>query len=339
MRDHMNVERLSRAEGALWGQCAGDALGSVVEFSSADDIREAYPEGLHDLIASPVHGTLPGQLTDDSELAFALADSLIAGGPEGYDPERAASEYLAWWTSNPFDCGGTIAQAVGAMAGAALRGTSLAQAAERQANLSSQANGALMRHVSLGIWGWDLPEDYLAAVVRQDTRLTHPHPACQEASTVYVLAIAGSIRDGFDGPAAWRAAVDWHRRFGQESTVRTCLLQAEDRLPDRFGGWVLYALQNAFYQALHAESVSAGIEATVMHGEDADTNACIAGALLAATRGHGAIPTSWRDIMASCLPDAGSPRPRPGVYWPRRVPELARGLVQAGGSVAAALRV
>ncbi len=45
----VSAERLSRAEGALWGECAGDALGSVVEFLSAADVRAAFPEGLRDL--------------------------------------------------------------------------------------------------------------------------------------------------------------------------------------------------------------------------------------------------------------------------------------------------
>ncbi|MCL5967242.1 MAG: ADP-ribosylglycohydrolase family protein [Firmicutes bacterium] len=332
----VSAERLSRAEGALWGECAGDALGSVVEFLSAADVRAAFPEGLRDLIASPVHGTQAGQPTDDSELAFALADSLIIRGPEGYHPETAASQYLSWWTSNPFDCGHTIAQAVTAMADAARRGESLARAAGRQAKAESQANGALMRHVSLGIWGWDLPEDHLLAAVREDTCLTHPHRVCQEASTAFALAVAGSIREGWDGEAAWRAALGWHRRSGEEYAVRSCLEQAVVRPPDTFGGWVLNALQNAFYQATHAPTLLAGIEATVMQGADADTNACVAGALLGAIHGHTAIPASWRDVMTSCRPDRDSPRARPPVYWPRRVPDLARDLLQAGEAVASA---
>ncbi len=37
-------------------------------------------------------------------------------------------------------------------------------------------------------------------------------------------------------------------------------------------GWVLVALQNAFYQLLHAPSLRDGVVATVMLGGDTDTN-------------------------------------------------------------------
>ncbi|MDT9547725.1 MAG: ADP-ribosylglycohydrolase family protein, partial [Chlorobium phaeovibrioides] len=33
----------SRAQGCLLGQFAGDALGSLVEFQSPDEIRRSYP--------------------------------------------------------------------------------------------------------------------------------------------------------------------------------------------------------------------------------------------------------------------------------------------------------
>lgn len=38
-----------RAQGCLLGQLAGDALGSLVEFQSPEDIRCRYPHGLREL--------------------------------------------------------------------------------------------------------------------------------------------------------------------------------------------------------------------------------------------------------------------------------------------------
>ena len=40
---------LARAQGCLLGQLAGDALGSLVEFQSPEEIRQAYPNGVREL--------------------------------------------------------------------------------------------------------------------------------------------------------------------------------------------------------------------------------------------------------------------------------------------------
>jgi ADP-ribosylglycohydrolase len=45
----MNKQKLSRAQGCLLGQLAGDALGSLVEFQSPDEIRQSYSNGVREL--------------------------------------------------------------------------------------------------------------------------------------------------------------------------------------------------------------------------------------------------------------------------------------------------
>ncbi|WP_148926151.1 ADP-ribosylglycohydrolase family protein [Stutzerimonas stutzeri] len=61
-----------------------------------------------------VWGILAGQPTDDGELALTLARSLIQTGQ--YDTERAATAYVEWLKSKPFDVGNTTRQALtGAM--------------------------------------------------------------------------------------------------------------------------------------------------------------------------------------------------------------------------------
>jgi ADP-ribosylglycohydrolase len=40
---------VNRAQGCLLGQLAGDALGSLVEFQSPEEIRRNYPEGVREL--------------------------------------------------------------------------------------------------------------------------------------------------------------------------------------------------------------------------------------------------------------------------------------------------
>jgi ADP-ribosylglycohydrolase len=96
---------------------------------------------------------------------------------------------------------------------------------------------------------------------------------------------------------------------------------------------VLIALQNAFYQALHAATFEDGLVATVMGGGDTDTNAAIAGALLGALHGARAVPAQWRQMVLTCRPQHGAPgvqQPRPPVVWPVDALQVAEQLLVAG---------
>lgn len=139
---------LSRAQGALLGQLAGDALGSLVEFKSPEAITATYPDGVRDLADGGTWTTLAGQPTDDSELALALAGTLVDAGT--YSEEAAAGAYGNWYASGPFDIGETTRRAFSPAAVALGRGENPAAAAREAANRDSQANGALMRISPLG---------------------------------------------------------------------------------------------------------------------------------------------------------------------------------------------
>ena len=68
-RDFLDIDLLSRAQGCLLGQLAGDSLGSLVEFRSQIDIRREYPKGVRQLADGGTWNTIAGQPTDDSEMA------------------------------------------------------------------------------------------------------------------------------------------------------------------------------------------------------------------------------------------------------------------------------
>jgi ADP-ribosylglycohydrolase len=92
---------LDRAQGCLLGQLAGDALGSLVEFQTPEQIRREYPSGIRELADGGTWNTIAGQPTDDSEMALLLACMLADQGR--YDPEEARKAYLFWLDSGPFD--------------------------------------------------------------------------------------------------------------------------------------------------------------------------------------------------------------------------------------------
>ena len=94
-------------------------------------------------------------------------------------------------------------------------------------------------------------------------------------------------------------------------------------------GWVLHALRNAFYQLWHAPDLEAGLIETVGLGGDSDTNAAICGALLGAAYGVEAVPVRWRMpiLAARPLEELGARHPRPRIYWPVDLPDLAEHLL------------
>lgn len=63
----------SRAQGCLLGQVAGDALGSLVEFRSPEEIRRSYPKDVRELADGGIWKTIARQPTVDSGMALLLA--------------------------------------------------------------------------------------------------------------------------------------------------------------------------------------------------------------------------------------------------------------------------
>ncbi len=322
---------LNRAQGCLLGQIIGDSLGSLVEFKSPGEIAALYPGGVRRLQDGGVWNTIAGQPTDDSELALALARTLAATGD--YDAEAVATAYGRWYASRPFDIGTTTRQAL-APASRAPASRSMggkAEAARRAADRNSQSNGSLMRVSPIGIWAVT-PEEAAAAAM-EDSDLTHPNPACAIACGAYAAAITAGIAGG-DPKGMVRAAmaIAEAARLDDGLIARSLAAAAAGQKPADYlhrQGWVVIALQNAFFHLAHTPRIEDALVQTIAEGGDTDTNAAIAGALLGAAHGRNAIPTGWvRDVMA-CRPDAalGVNRPRPEEYWPDDALDLAEALL------------
>ena len=66
-----------------------------------------------------------------------------------------------------------------------------------------------MRASPLGVYAHALAPPLAAGLARQDSSLTHLHPACGDAVAAFVVAVAHAIREGDGTEAAWRAATEW----------------------------------------------------------------------------------------------------------------------------------
>ncbi|MDX8408861.1 MAG: ADP-ribosylglycohydrolase family protein [Mariprofundales bacterium] len=310
---------VSRAMGCWFGQLAGDSLGGLVEFASAEEIAARYPQRVRWLVEGGVWGTLAGQPTDDSEMALQLARSLIAR--RSYDSEDAYRLYQQWFASDPFDCGATISCGLGG-----------------DPSDSSQANGALMRISPLGIFGANYDLEQVADWAQQDARLTHPHPVCQQANALFAMAIADTVRHGGQPDAIYQKVVGWAEAMAVDARLMQAIVEAEAQPPVDYTtqqGWVIIAIQNALWQLLHSSTLEQGVVNTVACGGDTDTNAAICGALLGAVYGVEAVPPQWREAIKACRPQQGATgvlKPRPQWLWPCDAEQLAAQLVKAQNS-------
>ncbi len=319
-------KRFDRALGCMLGMIIGDSLGSQVEFQDAETIRATYPGGVRELAESPVWHTMAGQPTDDSELGLALARSLVRA--RRYDPENAAAAYGRWYASKPFDCGHATGIAFRAAASAA---RDKARAARTAADQGSQSNGSLMRIAPIGVWARD--PDEAAATASEDSALSHPHPVCRASCACFAAAITAALL-GADRQAMMKTALRVADAAGPEAApVAAALRHAEAGVgPAEFQdhmGWVLIALQNAFFHLAAGVAVESALIATVSHGGDTDTNAAIAGALLGAADGRTSLPVRWVLPVLTCRPDARlhPARPRPDEYWPDDLLDLTEALL------------
>ncbi|MCY3880071.1 MAG: ADP-ribosylglycohydrolase family protein [Rhodobacteraceae bacterium] len=305
---------MQRAQGCLLGQICGDALGSSVEFyDTAAEIQLDFPDGPRDMEDGGPFDTLAGQPTDDSEMALALARTLVEAG--GFDRAKALEAYLEWFESGPFDCGETIA--------AALCG---------RATGDSQGNGALMRASPLGLFGAGRDPHLVAEWARQDAAITHPNRICQDANALFVMAIATEIGENAGPVPLYQLIRGWAAEMQASAELVEAVEAAEhETWIDRSGGkhaWVLVALQNALWQLLHAPNLEEAVINTAGRGGASGTNAAVCGALLGAVYGRDAVPVRWQQAVLNCCPDgAAAGQPRPKTYWPADTLELAHRLL------------
>jgi ADP-ribosylglycohydrolase/fructose-1,6-bisphosphatase/inositol monophosphatase family enzyme len=297
-------DRVERAQGCLLGQVIGDSLGSLVEFKAASEIARLFPHGVRALADGGIYHTIAGQPTDDSEMALALARSLLAN--RDFVPEKVLEAYREWMQTRPVDIGTTTERG--------LLGLHTTE---------SESNGSLMRVSPIGVWAAGDPRR-AAEAAREDSKLTHPNPVCVEACAGFAAAIAAGVAGA-------------NRREMREEALANSSGRAREAIErgappgDYFThmGSVLVSLQNAFFYLRHSGFEECLI-ATVAAGGDTDTNAAICGALVGAAVGRSAIPSRWILPVLACRStvDAGAPRPRPAAYWPDDVLELAEALLQ-----------
>ncbi|OYO07523.1 ribosylglycohydrolase [Enemella evansiae] len=288
----LDEAQLDRAIGALTGAACGDALGAGYEFETVE------LDGRPEMIGGGLGDFAPGEWTDDTAQTFAIA-RVAATGRDLRDTtalNAIARGFAAWYAGDPPDVGVHTSNVLGAAGhhptAATMRAVSDSIAARGQ---RTGGNGTLMRTAPVALAHLDDPAALIEAA-GLIARLTHHDPVGAQACALWCLAIRHAILTG-ELPALIDL-VDQLPRTSQDFW-RTAIEQAESLPSQHFNpnGYVVTALQAAWSAITSSDGLVPGLEAAIAIGNDTDTVACIAGALLGARWGHSAIPDQWREIV------------------------------------------
>jgi ADP-ribosylglycohydrolase len=297
------------ALGATLGAAVGDAAGGVLEFHHGP-ITGASVDNALTFPGGGYCGLRNGQITDDTELAIALADSLVTSGGV-LDLDSIWRHYKQWWRSKPFDFGNTM-QHVLTGAATAEEAMRLADAYNASGAHRKEANGSLMRAAPLGVWSSSMDSYDAFCAGYYDALLTHP--AVAAANGAYVCAVAylvGHHGEPGRAAAAIQAATDCVARCDKEMADPTCasamawLKEAAGGTGLGFGvpnaiGHARVAFTHAFRHLGAQTAYDTALRAVLLGGGDTDTNAAIVGGMLGALHGIHGIPRRWLDAVLAC---------------------------------------
>ncbi|HEY0636213.1 MAG TPA: ADP-ribosylglycohydrolase family protein [Pseudonocardiaceae bacterium] len=278
-------EVLDRVGGALLGVAAGDALGATLEFRSAEWIAANAEGGVHkEIVGGGAFGWRPGQGTDDTDMTAAVARAYASG----YSLTAVAEGFLRWYETSPPDIGNLTRAAL-----AHLAANGDPTASGRAANPGGSAgNGSLMRCVPTALARAD--RDSRLREAAEISLITHDDERCVQACQVYVELVAALV-DGADADGAL-AAVD-----GIATNAEVFAALATDPRTDvralRTSGYVVDSLAAAVWALRQERSFEELVVALVNRGDDADTTGAIAGGLLGARDGLGAVPARWLERL------------------------------------------
>ncbi len=294
----------NRAMGALVGQAVGDALGAFAEFGPAGQFGKRFPSpvltGTGEMVGGGAFGWAPGEFTDDTQMALALGESIVAFNGN-FDPGHTFDRFVAW-AQDARDIGSTTSAALHS-------GCPWYEAAEagHAANGRSGGNGGVMRVVPVGIAGvrWGTLDTMLAAF--DQARLTHFDPSVGVGAMLVAELVRTAIISGrFETyPHIRVKSCSVFPNVPQEETDRYAELLLPSWSPFDHDGASNGAATTCVAQAVWAVRTTStfadAVIAAIELGGDTDTVAAVTGAIAGAVYGLQGIPVRWVSAVNGSL--------------------------------------
>ncbi|MBS2545382.1 ADP-ribosylglycohydrolase family protein [Catenulispora sp. NL8] len=302
--------RADRAAGALIGAACGDALGVPYEFGRLGEAERPVMRG------GGLGPYEPGEYSDDTQMQVVIAKVAASGLALDEDPaQRAIAEgFIGWLAGGASDVGAQTRQVLSqasAAGGDPLTAVRAASAAIHERTGRSAGNGSLMRTGVVGLAFLDGADGRFRCrdAARGISGLTHFDALAGDACVLWSEGVREAVRH--HTPGMWRF-------YGVRNAVQMLpperrdqwtawLDEAQAKPPHAFqpNGYVVRAFQAAWSAIYHTvipkdrpqDHFRLALEAAVHAGNDTDTVAAIAGALLGAAWGRSAIPAEWQRVV------------------------------------------
>lgn len=288
---------IEKIKSALFGLAIGDALGVPVEFKSREQ-----------LTADPVqvmkgYGSWnqpPGTWSDDSSLAFCLAESLTLG----YNIDDIANNFIKWrdtgfWGAHHklFDIGGATRFAIDRLK----NGTPPSVSGGLQEN--DNGNGSLMRVLPVLFYIRDKEIDERYQVIKEVSSITHAHFRSVFACFIYIELAIELLKS-----LSWENSLQNTKERVNEFAVNGDFNPNEVAFFDRVlkqdigtfaeseiqsSGYVVHTLEAACWCVATTSNYEDAVLKAVNLGGDTDTTACVTGGIAGLLYGYENVPQVW----------------------------------------------
>lgn len=299
---NQGIDYFKEIKSALFGVAVGDALGVPVEFNSRQTIVK---NPVTDMVGYGTYNLPAGTWSDDSSLAFCLAEALT----QDFDLNTIGQNFVKWyhhnfWTprGNVFDIGIATRQAIARLA--------QGEQAELAGGFdeTDNGNGSLMRILPLLFYIQDKPINERYEITKQVSSITHGHIRSVIAC-FYYLEFARQLfsgKDKFEIYTHLQTEITNHLTSLSINPKEIALfdrllkndihnLNADDI---QSSGYVLHTLEASIWCLLTTDNYKEAVLKAVNLGSDTDTTGAVTGGLAGLLYGFDNIPTNWTKQIA-----------------------------------------
>lgn len=256
-----------QAIGMLVGTAIGDALGAPLEFVDPADIPAVHEE----MTGGGVHDTAPGEWTDDTAMAMALADAYITQG--GFDPATIMSNFKAWKDTGTYGTRDYVFD-IGNTTSVALTEANVYTPYAGSSSPKASGNGSIMRVAPIMIANHSNTARAIGEAVAVSL-MTHGSRDTVHYISAFVAECMVGVHFFENVPLLLKTREPQH---GTRGTIMWAYTQA----------WRSFAITDTFEDAVvHA----------VNRGHDADTVGAVTGMLAGRVYGYSKIPKRWLDKL------------------------------------------
>lgn len=288
-----------RAAGALLGLAVGDAVGTTLEFKARDSYKP-----ISDMVGGGPFHLKPGEWTDDTAMALALADSFLSEGD--LNEADLLRRFVQWREQGAYSCTGHCFDIGITTANALQRWKREGVVHAGSTDPSTAGNGSLMRLSPVALRYWNNREQLRDAAARQ-SKTTHAAAEAVDACIVYAEALADAI-EGLPRSAVLRNREENFSGAIQAIVAGSWRNKRRDQI--NASGYVAHSLEASLWAVARTSDFRSAVLLAANLGQDADTTAAITGQLAGAIYGASGIPSEWVSRVA----------------WGSRIQDMAREL-------------